>query len=201
MSDHFQLVICYDALMDEYAVVILTVGSKTHISLVNFQHSSCSRKVVLEEESIHFAGVGKVIRGVPHWIGTTKQVIVYFDVKDEKFKIMQNPDFGGDERLMLDLAAIDGESKLGVVLHNICRSNLEVWVMKEYGNSSSWMNLITVPYLNDMTRYWDVMGFMETRKLLINMGYNRELWDYDLEEGSLRQIKTNFGGNSGCIRA
>lgn len=53
---------------------------------------------------------------------------------------------------------------------NICRSNLEVWVMEEYGNSSSWMNLITVPYLNDITRYWDVMGFRETGKLLINMG-------------------------------
>ncbi|XP_074306613.1 F-box protein At3g07870-like [Silene latifolia] len=148
--------------------------------------------------------IGKVIYGLPHWVvelydfidPDLKTEILYFDLKDEKFKQMPRPyyDYGRDDKRLLGLATIDDENNLGCVFHDKVSSSLELWVMKEYGNSESWTNMFTIPYMNVTVnrhrsiKYIDVLGFMPNGELLLYVNGKR-LWIYDFQKGNCRAIK------------
>ncbi|XP_074306611.1 F-box protein CPR1-like [Silene latifolia] len=182
------------------------------VSLYNFKDGSVktmeidySSNMRLFHKSLYCRDMGKVICGLPHWVVElydfrdpfVKNGILYFDLKDEKFKQMPRPynDYGRDDKRLLGLATIDDENNLGCVFHDKVNTSLELWVMKEYGNSESWSNLFTIPYMNvtvnnrhKSIKYIDVLGFMPNGELLLYVNGKR-LWIYDFQKGNCRAIK------------
>ncbi|XP_074293778.1 F-box protein CPR1-like [Silene latifolia] len=217
--------LCYDSSKDEYVMIVgfeykIPPGSNygadvgygrkgcMKVYFYNFKHDSERVRIIATEfkymyRKLYAGDVGKVIRGVPHWIiqymdpnTSLKNDIIYLDLNEEKFKKMARPDESRDKRL-LGLATLDGENQLGCVLRDIACANLEVWVMKEYGNSESWSNVFTFPYMNmvDDRRLMlsnpsdiDVLGFMPSGELLVNLN-GRELRVYDIDKGKSMEMK------------
>ncbi|XP_074314909.1 F-box protein CPR1-like [Silene latifolia] len=212
--------LCYDVGRDEYKVVIgsnyqsppvspsnfdrLEIYETIHVSLCNFKDgrwgtvNSDSLGIRLLDRWLY---IGKVVYGLPHWVVEfydfidpfVKKEILYFDLKDEKFKQMKRPYNNRDDKKLLGLAAIDDENQLGCVFRDGFSSSIEVWVMKEYGNSESWTNLFTIPSLYTTANHssimdMDVMGFTPNGELLLYVNGNR-LWIYDFQKGNCHAIK------------
>ncbi|XP_074314910.1 F-box protein At3g07870-like [Silene latifolia] len=161
---------------------------------------SLSRRLL--DRKLFIGESGKVICGIPHWVvqfadfrkDTGLEIeILYFDLKEEKFKQMARPDHGVD-KTMLGLAAMEGENQLGCVLHDVANTSLEVWVMKEYGNVETWTNLFIIPYENvsvnvgGTLRYMDVLGLLPNGELLLYLNALRFLV-YDVEKGNYKDIQ------------
>ncbi|XP_074293768.1 F-box protein CPR1-like [Silene latifolia] len=223
--------LCYDSSKDEYVAVIGFEYQNPPVTRANFDADiyggNCCMDVYiynfkygserldfirtefrLYDRKLYRGDIGKVIRGLPHWViqyydfvdPIVKKDIVYFDLNQEKFKKVARPD-GSNDKIMLGLATLDGENQLGCVLHDIACENLEVWVMKEYGNSESWSNMYTFPRINMVNgcrsiRYMNVLGFMATGELLVYLN-DKKLWVYDIENGNplemeLQGIKSDF---------
>ncbi|XP_074293784.1 putative F-box protein At3g49980 [Silene latifolia] len=218
--------LCYDNSKDEYVIVVRLeyqmpshfyhdnhVGNRfVKVYLYNFNNFKYGQEKHYNIQSDEFrlldrklfqGDIGKVLCGLPHWViqycdsidPIVKRDIIYFDLNEEKFKKMARPD-GSDDKTMLGLATLDGENQLGCVLHDIVCANLEVWVMKEYGNSESWSNVFTFPYMNmvDECRsinYMNVLGFMSSGELIVNLN-DKEFWVYDIHKGNTREMKSRY---------
>ncbi|XP_074293785.1 F-box/kelch-repeat protein At3g23880-like [Silene latifolia] len=215
--------LCYDSNKDEY-VMLVRFESQRHeyfydaidydgdrfvkVYLYNFKYGEerthyFRTEFQLLDSNLCQGGTGKVIRGLPHWViqyndfvdPIVKKGIVCFDLNEKNFKKMAQPDWS-DDKTRLGLATLDGENQLGCVLHDIACANLEVWVMKEYGNSDSWSNVFTFPYMNMIDgfrsiSYMNVLGFMPSGKLLVYLN-NKEFWVYDIDKGNPMEIKSRY---------
>ncbi|XP_021663264.2 F-box protein At3g07870 [Hevea brasiliensis] len=111
---------------------ILTVGSPIWRSL-----GQISYNLVQSPSQI-------MVNGKLHWVNSPfihprrNNRLISFDLADEKFRMVPNPDSAGFERHgshRLKLVTIGG--CLSVVL-NINYGSFEIWVMKEYGVRQSW---------------------------------------------------------------
>ncbi|XP_058005350.1 F-box protein At3g07870-like [Hevea brasiliensis] len=111
---------------------ILTVGSPIWRSL-----GQISYNLVQSPSQI-------MVNGKLHWVNSPfihprrNNRLISFDLADEKFQMVPNPDSAGFERHgshRLKLVTIGG--CLSVVL-NINYGSFEIWVMKEYGVRQSW---------------------------------------------------------------
>ncbi|XP_074314908.1 F-box protein CPR1-like [Silene latifolia] len=174
---------CYDSSTDEYSVVVGSDYQSPPVTPTNYAEcidyesmpvflynfnkgservleDSLSRRLL--DRKLFIGESGKVFRGIPHWVTQfadfrkdtgVETEILYFDLKEEKFKQMARPDHGVDKP-MLGLAAMEGENQLGCVLHDVANSSLEVWVMKEYGNVETWTNLFILPPFNSKLPIW-----------------------------------------------
>ncbi|XP_074293782.1 F-box/kelch-repeat protein At3g23880-like [Silene latifolia] len=191
--------LCYDSSKDEYVMVIRFeyYESRSYFDdegnrsvkfyLYNFRYGQERTDYFRTEFRLLYSnlcqgGIGKVICGLLHWViqyydiidlTIVKKDIFYFDLNEKKFKKIARPD-GIHDKTMLGLATLDGENQLGCVLHDIACANLEVWVKKEYGNSESWSNMLTFPYMNmvDDCRsisYMNALGFMPSGELIVNL--------------------------------
>ncbi|XP_048500222.1 F-box/kelch-repeat protein At3g23880-like [Beta vulgaris subsp. vulgaris] len=159
--------LCYDAYSDEYTTV---VAYDQFVEVVNFKDGTCSSNY---SPNLLAEGVGKMVCGVPHWMNTktSEKGIIYFDLKDKKFKGIEWPNRANTNELF-GLAAMDGQRQLGIVLCHIPSSSLEIWVMEKYMDFESWTKLLIIPYQNSVASIglsdMDVLGCMPTTEILIN---------------------------------
>ncbi|KAK9669614.1 hypothetical protein RND81_13G143600 [Saponaria officinalis] len=162
-------------------------------------HKSLGRRLL--DKKLFKGEIGKVICGVPHWVVQfydwenpfVKTDILYFDLNEEVFKEIDRPS-RCVEKTMLGLAAMNGENELGCVVHDVVSSNVELWVMKEYGKIESWTNLFTFSCMNlsddfGCIRYMDVMGYMPNNGELLIYLNDEKLLVYDVYEDNYREIK------------
>ncbi|XP_074293786.1 F-box protein CPR1-like [Silene latifolia] len=223
-SHEFIFGLCYDSSKDEYVMVVRfkyqrrsyfgnddidPEGNRfVKVYFYNFKYGQERQDYIrtefrLLDTNLYQGGIGKVICGLLHWVieyndfvdPIVKKGIVCFDLKEEKFKKITQPDWS-DDKTLLGLATLDGENQLGCVLHDVACENLEVWVMKEYGNSDSWSNLFTFPYMNmvDDCRsisYMNVYGFMPNGKLLVCLN-DEKFWVYDIDQGNPMEMKSRY---------
>ncbi|XP_074293783.1 F-box protein At3g07870-like [Silene latifolia] len=203
--------LCYNSSKDEYVMVVrFEYGRFVKVYLYNFnycQERQNDNRLLAEfrllDRKLFQGDIGKILCGLPHWViqyrdsidPIVKTGIVYFDLNEVKFKKIAQPDWS-DDKTMLGLATLDGENQVGCVLHDIACANLEVWVMKEYGNSESWSNMFTFPRINMVDngrsiRYMNVLGFMPNGELIINLN-DKEFWVYDIHKGNIREMKSQY---------
>ncbi|XP_021734161.1 F-box/kelch-repeat protein At3g23880-like [Chenopodium quinoa] len=206
MELHSTGTFCYDADCEEYSVVVAYETQTIYVVDCKTGKERKLKNAALPNGQLDFKlfnrEAGKVVCGVPHWVvrfhdfqnSRVQGEILYFDNKEEKFKQMARPNQGGgEEKYMLGLATLEGERQLGIVLHHLSTSSLEVWVMKEYGEPESWTNLFVIPYLSDIASLFglmDVLGFMPNGELLIQ---SLDIWAHDLENGTSRMIQIRDG--------
>ncbi|XP_074293777.1 F-box protein CPR1-like [Silene latifolia] len=223
-AHRFLFGLCYDSSKDEYVAVIGFEYQSPPVSpsnfdadiwyggmqvyFYNFKYRSerldfNQTEFRLLDRKLYVGDIGKVIRGLPHWViqyydfihPIVQKDIFYFDLNQEKFKKVARPDASGD-KTMLGLATLDGENQLGCVLHDMAFENLEVWVMKEYGNSESWSNMFTFPYMNMVhdcrsINYMNVLGFMPSGELIVYLD-DKDLWVYDIHKGNPMEMKSEY---------
>ncbi|XP_074293780.1 F-box/kelch-repeat protein At3g23880-like [Silene latifolia] len=226
-SHRFLFGLCYDSSKDEYVAMIgfeyqsppvsptnfdADIGyggnGAMQVYFYNFKYRSERLRFIrtefrLLDKKLFNGDIGKVIRGLPHWViqyydfidPIVKKDIFYFDLNEEKFKKLASPDGSGD-KTMLGLATLDGENQLGCVLHDIACANLEVWAMKEYGNSESWSKVFTFPFMNMVDdcrsiNYMNVLGFMPSGELIVYLD-DKDLWVYDIHKGNRMEMKSRY---------
>ncbi|XP_062153261.1 F-box/kelch-repeat protein At3g06240-like [Alnus glutinosa] len=95
----------------------------------------------------------------PLWQGAFRNVIVWFNMKDEAFGEVGMPkSLQGLEDLNVSVALVDG--LLALVPRNSCgnEASQAVWVMKEYGTEESWSKLFDIR----IGGFERVIGFTKT---------------------------------------
>ncbi|PWA66895.1 isopenicillin N synthase [Artemisia annua] len=135
----------YDSSIDDYKVVIGVVVVVEGKYLTRFQLltlKSNTWKFIGDLKYTSFSTFASLCNGSLHWIMkdsiTKKWAIISFNLSQEKFKEISQPD---DSRYAFD--STDISRKLGIVEGCLCIFNVETvpnntWVMKNYNVSSSW---------------------------------------------------------------
>ncbi|TYI12896.1 hypothetical protein ES332_A08G020800v1 [Gossypium tomentosum] len=81
-----------------------------------------------------------------HWMvfrtpESRNKELVGFDLGSEEFRFLELPDCCLDEAFLIDIKAMGGDICLTATFRDF--SNVDVWIMKEYGVKESWIKLIS----------------------------------------------------------
>ncbi|XP_074293781.1 putative F-box protein At3g22650 [Silene latifolia] len=136
-KDEYVVIVGFELLESGYdscesETVTPTYGGSGYIDVYfyNFKYGSERRCFVRTDQFrlldwyLPHGDIGKVICGLPHWViqycprRIVNTDIVYFDLNEEMFKIMAQPN-ASDDKTILGLATLDGENQLGCVVHDI----------------------------------------------------------------------------------
>ncbi|OMO85407.1 hypothetical protein COLO4_21639 [Corchorus olitorius] len=179
-------------------------GNKEFLCLVyNYKNNSWTRKYESDYDLFDFSHSWDVatVNGVPHWCVfridqqnfSKTYLIVYFDLENENFKVLVGLPEWGIEEMKFHLGVL-GDCLCMSVLSQESLGGTEVWAMKEYGISESWMKLFVIPHSS--TRLWPLC-FRGKKEVLIaeldeeGITYSENLLIFNLKENTLRDFSTH----------
>ncbi|OMO69368.1 hypothetical protein CCACVL1_19540 [Corchorus capsularis] len=141
----------YDASVDDYKVVRILCdfcSIDTTIVWVYSLRTNCWRRIQGFSFGYLSSEAGKYVDGSLNWmqyVGGSSWNIVSFDLAHETYKEVPQPCCGdADGGCVKWLEVLDG----CLCVHCSYRLRIDVWVMREYGNTQSWTKLLTIPYLS-----------------------------------------------------
>ncbi|XP_060203017.1 F-box/kelch-repeat protein At3g23880-like [Lycium barbarum] len=142
----------YDEVHDDYKVVSIFFESKNRYIANIFSLKSDSWRTLDDFQGrVLYRSWGKLVNGKLHWLtGDDAWGIMSIDLVDEKCRKMEQPCYR-EENLILNLGVLG--SDLSVICNywrNFQISQVEVWIMKEYGVKESWTKLYTIKNPIDM---------------------------------------------------
>ncbi|RHN65280.1 putative F-box associated interaction domain-containing protein [Medicago truncatula] len=124
---------------------------------------------------------GVFVSGTINWLtydaSSSLHVIVSLDLENESYQNLLKPDTKKDYWILGKLRnclCIFTGSKIDMLV--------DVWIMKEYGNTKPWTKLYTVPYMGDQVSSSKALYISEDGKVL--MGFQELLFVYDSENGT-----------------
>jgi len=196
----------YDSLTDNYKVIVVfnynksrgrwvnKIELKLHTLGTNFWRSI--KKFPFGVVPYDMSGKlvsGKFVGGAINWLAfkpypRTSCFIVAFDLGKESYQKVLLPNRGGVD--------VSGFSTLGVLRGCLSMTySDDVWIMKEYGNTESWIKLFTISYVKD-PRYCSahpkaIYIFEDDQVLLKCVGnFDFNYFVYDFRKGTIKP--TNF---------
>ncbi|KAK9096005.1 hypothetical protein Sjap_021502 [Stephania japonica] len=122
----------HDELQQEVSEVkVLTLGTNTWRELYHVPYNVGSAP-------------GKLINGALHWIDVYRNQLICFNIEEEEVKEMAKPVYMTNNKVR-NIRVFE----LGGCLALVCRStkkgsDIEVWVMKEYGLENSWTKMFSI---------------------------------------------------------
>jgi hypothetical protein len=142
--------------------------------------------------------VGRFVSGTINWLASkdwhiewqqSSCFIVSLDLGKESYKKILLPDCGVVDVSILYLSVL--RDCLCMIYGN------DIWVMKEYENSESWIKLFSVPYMKsyNLTKIYmfeDNRVLLESKKVVLHESTNnliRKLNVYDPRSGTLEFVK------------
>ncbi|XP_026412483.1 F-box/kelch-repeat protein At3g23880-like [Papaver somniferum] len=168
-------------------VRVYTLKSNSWRRLENIPYLLCHGEMDMSQVSVH---------GAMHWLALSDtepdKVIVSFDFKDDKFDEMPLPSFFHDEYAETNLCPLGGS----LCLHGSIYGCIDVWEMKEFAVTESWVKLFTIPYQAD-PRQLVPLQVVKNGEILLGYddrkGYHLDL--YDLKHGTSINLKAyaNWG--------
>lgn len=186
----------YDSVSDDYKLVRIVVLRGKEDDSVHYEVKVYS----LESNSWHRVGkfphypylnrVGGVLAsGNLHWVvneetehGETN-LIVSFDLGCEEYGLVVQPEFT-NTKFHLDVEVLGGCLSL---ICNYYLTNVDIWVMKEYGVKESWTKLISVPQPGVLRSFQNVRP----------IGYSKRGGEVLLQHGPLRLLWYDLKGETG----
>ncbi|RHN53394.1 putative F-box domain-containing protein [Medicago truncatula] len=196
----------YDCLTDNYKVIVVlkyhkSIGRwvnkielKLHTLGTNFWRSIKKFPFgVLPYDMSGKLVSGKFVGGAISWLAfkpypRTSCFIVAFDLGKESYQKVLLPNRGGVD--------VSGFSTLGVLRGFLSLSyGDDVWVMKEYGNTESWIKLFTISYVKDhryCSAYPKAIYIFEDDQVLLKCvgNFDFNYFVYDFRKGTIEP--TNF---------
>ncbi|XP_037496453.1 F-box protein CPR1 [Jatropha curcas] len=206
-GDYVSYGLGYDSVTDDYKVVQCGY-SKNHLIkqnalIVLSLKSNSMRKHENLKFNISYGQAGTFLHGALHWVAelansgwvadfaNSGKIIVAFNLADEKIVQLKLPkDNNGVRGNKYELSVIKG----CLCYYTISRNStfcLNIWAMKEYGTTSSWTKLITIP----QKRMHKVLGhfcFTGNAVFMVSKlcGGNAKLIRYDLKNKKLKTFET-----------
>ncbi|KAG8490314.1 hypothetical protein CXB51_015403 [Gossypium anomalum] len=151
-----------------------------------------------------FQGKG-YFNGAFHWGGrdlkSSKRMIMSFQFDEEVFQelnLPNHPDFQ-KENYFLNALIIEYQNFFSLIIKQKVNMHVyDLWVMKEYGVSDSWIKQLTieVPILEDRLMFQPVMSFENNGELLVLRDwYGRTVW-YNTKTKQIERSKEVLRGRS-----
>ncbi|XP_026420267.1 F-box/kelch-repeat protein At3g06240-like [Papaver somniferum] len=180
--------VCYDWKIDDYKLFLIVVND-----------SACSEVWVCRLGSNSWESTGFIpydispynicltpLNGIIHWIGYTK-VIFSFDIVEGRNKEIQLPPCYLNDKLYLfqDMEVGVLRENLYLSVNATCKSNIDLWVMKDYGVADSWRKFFSIS--TDETLFdslWPLHYLENNHKILFH-GYVNTINDEDSGEAVL----------------
>lgn len=137
--------------------------------------------------------MGVFVGGALHWVVTRKlepdapDLIIAFDLKFEVFQEVPMPELG-NESFQMEVALLGG---CLCMLANYQNTQVDLWVMKEYGSKETWCKLLTLTQPNDLRSLKFVRPLTYSRdgnKVLLELDHRKLCW-YDLKNRALSFVK------------
>lgn len=170
----------YDSLTDSYKVIVINkTKGKLHTLGTNFWKSIPD----FPSEELYERN-GRFVSGTINWL--TTYFIVSFDLRKETYQKVFLPNCGG---------VVHRNLFLGVMRDSLCIiANSDIWIIKEYGNETSWTKLFTIDrHLIIFYTIIDVLCSFEDDQVLIKAkGPLCEFITYNFINGTFRFIDFNY---------
>ncbi|PIA28136.1 hypothetical protein AQUCO_07200047v1 [Aquilegia coerulea] len=137
----------------------------------------------------HLRSPGALVNGALHWLTHSSKVIVSFDIKDEAFREIVQPD------------GISKNVTIGELGRLLCLFDclvpgreFEIWVMKEYGVVNSWTKPCTIQpgsclYLVRLYTRLTVIGVVNQEELLLDIDWGSKLLLYNTKNKSFKSLE------------
>ncbi|KAI3454322.1 hypothetical protein Pfo_010985 [Paulownia fortunei] len=164
----------YDEGEDDYKVVKHISTVKGGYSTVSNVYSSRSNSWTWIEDvpgGVYIEESGMFVNGAIHWIGIHEDhtfVVLSLDVVVEMYAELSQPDYGE----VLECVRLGVWRGCLSILSTYCETELNLWVMKEYGIGSSWTKLVRIPYFPEVSQILVPRPCFTTEKgdVLLNCG-------------------------------
>ncbi|KAJ0017036.1 hypothetical protein Pint_09676 [Pistacia integerrima] len=150
---------------------------------------------------MHRRGYGVYACGVLHWVLPRRpelgvgNLIVAFDLVDEEFRVLPQPDYGDNEKdFVLDVGVLEG--RLSVIC-NYNQVKVDVWVMKEYGVKESWSKLFSIERSRSISSFRFLKPLAYSKgcgdgdgrdKILLDVNGEKLVW-YDWKRKRLKTVR------------
>ncbi|CAN0826394.1 F-box/kelch-repeat protein At3g06240 [Linum grandiflorum] len=192
----------FDSATQDYKVVrILRLLERDdlEIEVEVFSLKSRSWKRIVSPRAPQYSiverGSQAFVNGSVHWVATIrnegngrdKNLIVGFQLGDERFRELQLPESLEMESPIFLTVSPYMDSTIAVFRRNyLTRSDTEIWVMSEYGSVDSWVRLLTVGmYENGVPR---ALGFRSNGDVLFELS-GGEIVSGDPESFEVRELE------------
>ncbi|KAL1542525.1 F-box/kelch-repeat protein-like protein [Salvia divinorum] len=179
---------------DDYKVVGFLSGFcnggryESVVKIYSLRHDSW-KVIDVFKNGLPFDDSGKFVSGNLHWgrrFGVdSKWEIVSFDLGNESRGVVNEPSYL-DRGFSPSLGVIGGSL---CVMCDYPKISVDVWVLKVYGVSDSWMKLVVIPYLDDPWKGPYSTPLCVGGKGEILLVYGSGFVVYDRKKGSLRHPK------------
>ncbi|KAF9598592.1 hypothetical protein IFM89_028261 [Coptis chinensis] len=130
------------------------------------------------------------LNGALHWLGYAKdnfsKTIVSLNVGDKVFRDFSRPNVGVDETAFMTVGVWGGE--LCLLYSHHFDIDIEIWVMKNYGQSESWIKLFAFPKI--------IMMSVKYGEVLLRDGRNIVI--YNPKDKTTRNLEIQFISESDC---
>lgn len=188
----------FDEANDDYKVVGVLSGFcsggsyESVVKIYSLRHGSW-KAIDVFKDGLPFDDNGKFVSGKLHWGRRSgmdsKWDIVSFDLGNEVRGTVNQPSYL-DRGFAPSLGAIEGKL---CVMCDYPKVSVDVWILKQYGESDSWMKVVIVPYLDDPWKGPYSTPLCIGAKGEILLAYGSSFVVYDPKEGSLRRpMMRNF---------
>ncbi|XP_050231506.1 F-box protein CPR1-like [Mercurialis annua] len=166
----------YDPVSDDYKLVRIRAidrkRRKGSIALVySVKHNSSRRIEDFNYNVSRYRNCGTLVGSCLHWIvsqprNSSDQLIVGFNLEDEKYREIPIPDFDDKLYKCKELGELGGRLSMSVDENY---KSVGIWVMKEYGVRDSWIQIFSVCKAN--LKCVKPIGYSKTgHKLLLHVG-------------------------------
>jgi F-box interacting protein len=186
---HHSLGFGFVATSNEYKIVKISFASNKQLQAEVYRLSTGSWSDVKLEDSLNVVYKPVHLNGILHWSacnpGKFISVICSFDLKHEKFSSLMVPSClrHGDNVSFYPSTFRESLSLIDKTDYGVCR----IWVMKEYGVSDSWQNLIVISsQLLDLS---SVCYFRHDGEILCEISGNPKLVSYDCKDKRVTNIE------------
>lgn len=178
---------------DDYRVVVVKIKDSVvnvtlEVEVYSLNMNSWRSTEIVNPRSVlttSFQGKG-YFNGAFHWGGrdlrSSKRMIMSFQFDEEVFRelnLPNHPDFQ-KENYFLNALIIEYQNFFSLIIKQKVNMNVyDLWVMKEYGASDSWIKQLTieVPVPEDRPMFRPVISFENNGELLVlRDGYGRIVW-------------------------
>ncbi|KAA8516864.1 hypothetical protein F0562_017318 [Nyssa sinensis] len=142
---------------------------------------------------------GMLVSAALHWVVTrepksdTSNLIAAFDIGTEEYRLVPQPEYS-DENFLMDVGVLGG----CLIIFCNYYSEVDIWLMKEYGVKESWTNLFSVsqPTVIRSFEYLNPIAYSKSgEEVLLEQDREKLLW-YNLKNKTVKNVRIRGMPNS-----
>ncbi|XP_012832951.1 PREDICTED: F-box protein CPR30-like [Erythranthe guttata] len=197
--------VCRDPITDDFKVVIL---SYSYYTVYSCKNNSWKKKMKYECIEYFYSGYsytsimdgcpGVCVDGASYWVVEKSKRIMYFDPRDDKFKILQKPESIADDDVSKSIFLVDLGGSLCLYCNGRDATRVTIWAKEKGIDSNSWKKLVTIRNVETSIKLFEPQCFVGN-KIVIRVQYDKGLVVYNTSKKRFKELKETKAFGIGLV--